>query len=317
MRSATSRMRLSWVTSRIVVPCSAPAPSCGRRPRGPTACRARPWARRPAASPARPPARARSPRAGAGRPTAARRACRRARPRPTPRASRRARRRSARGAAGDAQPELDVLERGQRAEQVVLLEDEADPPAHALERRRLRAPRSSSPSTRTLPSCAERSAPTRVSSVVLPEPEGPVTMTISPAGISVDDVEQDLLAQLPGRRSGSALDDDGAGPLIRTPPPGRAAHLAQREQPESAHIASVSSEHESAARSGVTYSGRRSPPRRGRRATRRRERRAGSRARQDRRLLQHDAGDEAVAVADRAQRRVLGEVLETSANRIW
>jgi hypothetical protein len=46
------------------------------------------------------------------------------------------------------------------------------------------APRSSSPSTLTLPSWVERSAPTSVSIVVLPEPDGPVTMMISPAWIS-------------------------------------------------------------------------------------------------------------------------------------
>ena len=45
------------------------------------------------------------------------------------------------------------------------------------------APRSSSPRICTLPSCAERSAPTRVSRVVLPDPEGPVTITISPSPI--------------------------------------------------------------------------------------------------------------------------------------
>ena len=45
------------------------------------------------------------------------------------------------------------------------------------------APSSSWPSTRTLPDWAARSAPTSVSSVVLPEPDGPVTMMISPAGI--------------------------------------------------------------------------------------------------------------------------------------
>ena len=47
------------------------------------------------------------------------------------------------------------------------------------------AARSSWPSTRSDPSCAERSAPTSVSSVVFPEPDGPVTITISPAPISV------------------------------------------------------------------------------------------------------------------------------------
>ena len=79
----------------------------------------------------------------------------------------------ARGAPGDAQAELHVLRRGQRAEQVVLLEDEADAPAHVLERACACAPSSSWPSTRRLPSCGARSAPTSVSSVVLPEPDGP------------------------------------------------------------------------------------------------------------------------------------------------
>ena len=46
---------------------------------------------------------------------------------------------AAREAAGGPQPELDVLGRRERGEQVVLLEDEADAAAHALERARVGA----------------------------------------------------------------------------------------------------------------------------------------------------------------------------------
>ena len=42
------------------------------------------------------------------------------------------------------------------------------------------APLSSLPRTLRLPSCTVRSVPMSVSSVVLPEPEGPVMITISP-----------------------------------------------------------------------------------------------------------------------------------------
>ncbi len=50
---------------------------------------------------------------------------------------------------------------------------------------RFDAPRSSCPSTLTEPSCGERSPPASVRTVVLPEPEGPVRITISPAATSV------------------------------------------------------------------------------------------------------------------------------------
>jgi len=46
------------------------------------------------------------------------------------------------------------------------------------------APWSVCPSTSTDPSCTVRSVPMRVKSVVLPPPDGPVMMTISPGGIS-------------------------------------------------------------------------------------------------------------------------------------
>jgi hypothetical protein len=46
------------------------------------------------------------------------------------------------------------------------------------------APCSSSPLTFMLPCCTERSAPASVSTVVFPDPEGPVIITISPGQMS-------------------------------------------------------------------------------------------------------------------------------------
>ena len=77
----------------------------------------------------------------------------------------------------------DVLDRRQRAEQVVLLEDEADLPAE-LDLARVVQPVRSRPRTRRLPSWTCRRAPIRVRRVVLPEPDGPVRMTTSPRPIS-------------------------------------------------------------------------------------------------------------------------------------
>jgi hypothetical protein len=92
---------------------------------------------------------------------------------------------AAREAAGRPQPELDVLGRRERREQVVLLENEADAPAHALERTRVCVVQflSQHPHATRLRGAQ---APISVSSVVLPEPDGPVTMMISPAGIVAD-----------------------------------------------------------------------------------------------------------------------------------
>ena len=215
-------------------PLLAPATACGRPPRGPTPCRATRWARRPAPWPARRPARARSRRAAAGRRRAAPRACGCARRGRRPRASRRpcVAARRARSRPVTRRPSCDVLRARSAPEQVVLLEDEADAPAHVLEGRRARAAQLLARARAALPSCGERSAPTSVSSVVLPEPDGPVTMTISPAGIVGRDVVQDL----PAQRALAVvvvevLDDDRrvrapSEHLRRVEP----AHLAQRQE---------------------------------------------------------------------------------------
>ena len=68
---------------------------------------------------------------------------------------------------------LHVLRRGQRLEQVVRLEDVADAAAAPARAPRPRAAQLLA-EDRRLPSCAERSAPISVSSVVFPEPDGPV-----------------------------------------------------------------------------------------------------------------------------------------------
>ena len=89
----------------------------------------------------------------------------------------------------------DVLDGRERAEQVVLLEDEADVAA-VPDQPRLVEPRQVAAEDVELPCWTRRSAPIRVSSVVFPEPEGPVRMTISPRSISSRDVEQGLGAGL-------------------------------------------------------------------------------------------------------------------------
>ncbi len=103
--------------------------------------RARRWARRRARWPDRPRAPARSRRAAAGRPRVRAARLSTCAPRPTASSIERARRRSSpRGKRPvGPEPELDVLGRRERGEQVVLLEDEADAAAHALERARVGA----------------------------------------------------------------------------------------------------------------------------------------------------------------------------------
>ena len=90
--------------------------------------------------------------------------------------------------------------RGQRVEQVVRLEDVADLPAHA---RRARARRAAQLLAEHAQAAVLRRAQRadQVSSVVLPEPDGPVRITISPRADLGRDVEQDLLAQRARRRS--------------------------------------------------------------------------------------------------------------------
>ena len=76
-----------------------------------------------------------------------------------------------------------VLDRGERAEQVVQLKDETDVLAE-LDLLPFRGAARSWPRTSRLPSCIRRRAPIRVSKVDLPEPEGPVMITTSPRLIS-------------------------------------------------------------------------------------------------------------------------------------
>ena len=80
----------------------------------------------------------------------------------------------------------DVLHRGERVEEVVPLEDEPDQPAD-VDQFRLRSCRAACgsrrgrrPRPRSRLPASVRSPPMSVSSVVLPEPDGPLMMTSSP-----------------------------------------------------------------------------------------------------------------------------------------
>ena len=112
-------------------------------------------------------------RRGSGRPGRADRP-RRAPPRP------RARARRARDAVELAR-QHDVLERGQRGQQVEALEDVADASATDLRERGRLSPPSRCPSTTTSPDVGESRPPARLSRVDLPDPDGPMTATSSPA----------------------------------------------------------------------------------------------------------------------------------------
>ena len=82
------------------------------------------------------------------------------------------------------QRNLDVSLGGQHGEQVVELEHEADmtgPPACELPPE---APSMRSPATSTVPSEGWSRPPIRLRSVVLPEPEGPISARKSPFGTS-------------------------------------------------------------------------------------------------------------------------------------
>ena len=174
-RSACSAATSSFVTSRIVVPTTSRMPrSSSSDLARPSRSRARRSARRRAAAAGRVRERPgdRDPLALPAR--EGRRTRARARTSPTSASSSRARR--SRSGARDAAPEhrdLHVLERRQRRDQVVELEDEADC-RRAVARTRLRAAPTSSPSTGSPPQSGRSSAPIRFSSVLLPHPEGPV-----------------------------------------------------------------------------------------------------------------------------------------------
>ena len=94
-------------------------------------------------------------------------------------------RRSAAGEPGGRQRDLDVLGRGQRRDQVELLEDEPERPQAQLRKLALRSPRRGrGPRTGRGPAVGRSSAPSSCSRVDLPEPLGPATTTNSPAPIS-------------------------------------------------------------------------------------------------------------------------------------
>ena len=75
---------------------------------------------------------------------------------------------------------LDVLERGQRRDQVELLEDEAERVQPQLGQLAVAETPRSRPSKKTLPALGRSSAPSSCSSVVLPDPLGPSSATNSP-----------------------------------------------------------------------------------------------------------------------------------------
>ena len=132
-RSVTVRS-IRAASSGLCVAISAATPCCAHHAQQflehrPPPCR-HPgcrWARRPAARAAHWPAPARSPRAAARRPTACPAGGRSRAPSPNASSSARARRSAARAAAaGDHLRQHDVLQRGELAEQMMELVDEAD-----------------------------------------------------------------------------------------------------------------------------------------------------------------------------------------------
>jgi hypothetical protein len=74
----------------------------------------------------------------------------------------------------DLQAHLHILQRGEAAVEIVRLKNEAEPFAQGFIQRRL-APKSSWPRRLTEPCCTSRRQPIRVSTVVLPEPDGPIS----------------------------------------------------------------------------------------------------------------------------------------------
>ncbi len=199
MRSATSRMRLSCVTSRIVVPRSL-ASDCMRSTTSRPDCLSSDAVGSSASRIARlgDAARARSRRAGAGRPRAARPLVRvlaepdglEHRIRPAPRSARAAR-------PVTRRPSSTFCEARQRVEQVVLLEDEADAPAHVLERRALAARRAPGRARAGCPPAASAARRPASAASSCRSPDGPVTMTISPGGISVETSNRICLRSAP------------------------------------------------------------------------------------------------------------------------
>ena len=187
MRSATSRMRLSCVTIRIVAPCSR-ASACIRSTTSRPETLSSDAVGSSASTMAGLPASARAiatrwrwpPDIALGRLSACA-------PSPTASSIPSARRRSsARTCRPPARSPSSTFSAAVSAPSRLCCWKMKPIRRRTSSRRAPSAPFSSWPSTRTLPDCAERSAPTSVKSVVLPDPDGPVTMMISPAGIVAD-----------------------------------------------------------------------------------------------------------------------------------
>ena len=88
-------------------------------------------------------------------------------------------------AAAELQRDRDVFERRHRRDQVEGLEDDADPRRGAAGRARpRRACRDRCRRSRTRPALGRSSPPSTIIKVDLPEPDGPTTLTVSPAPIS-------------------------------------------------------------------------------------------------------------------------------------
>ena len=135
--------------------------------------------------------------------------------------------RSSRRSAGVDQRQLDVAQRGQRGQQVELLEDEADAPVADLGELVLvevaRRPRRPAGTSRSV---ATSRQPRMCMSVDFPEPDGPMIATYSPAR----DVHRDAAQRLHLERAAAidladvAQSDDRLG--HRLPPPGQVAAAA-------------------------------------------------------------------------------------------
>ena len=93
-------------------------------------------------------------------------------------------RRSARRQPGQQQRQLDVLERGQHRHQVVELENETDVARAPVGELGFVSAVMSMPPTAASPLSGLSMPAMRLSSVLLPEPDGPISATKSPAAMS-------------------------------------------------------------------------------------------------------------------------------------
>ena len=113
-------------------------------------------------------------------------------------------------AAGHVHAELDVLERGQRREEVERLEDEADAVAAEAKQLLARGLRDVLPGDHDGPAVGESSAPIMFRRVVLPLPEGPSTTMNSPSAMlerHVVERRDRHVAELVAARDSVQLDD--------------------------------------------------------------------------------------------------------------